>query len=253
MDFNFKNKVVLITGSSSGIGRGAAMAFADKGAKVVLSSRNIVENKKLLDDIVRLGGNAILVRTDLSNDRDVKQMVDKAMMHYGRIDIAINSAGIEGTPGIKTANYNEKVWDDVLDVNLKGIWLSMKYEIQAMLVGGYNGNIINIASLAGLKGGDEGVAYHASKFGVVGLTKSTALEYAKESIRVNTICPAVIETPMAERAFHDEDKRKTAISMHPVMRFGKIHEVISAIFWLASEHSAFVTGAAIPVDGGASI
>ena len=207
MDFNFKNKVVLIIGSSSGIGRGAAMAFAGKGAKVVLSSRNIVENKKLLDDIVRLGGNAIFVRTDVSNDRDVKEMVGKAMMHYGRIDIAINSAGIEGTPGIKTANYNEKVWDDVLDVNLKGIWLSMKYEIQAMLAGGYTGNIINIASLAGLKGGDAGAAYHASKFGVVGLTKSTALEYAKESIRVNAICPAVIETPMAERAFYDEDKK----------------------------------------------
>lgn len=155
MDFNFKNKVVLIIGSSSGIGRGAAMAFAGKGAKVVLSSRNIVENKKLLDDIVRLGGNAIFVRTDVSNDRDVKEMVGKAMMHYGRIDIAINSAGIEGTPGIKTANYNEKVWDDVLDVNLKGIWLSMKYEIQAMLAGGYTGNIINIASLAGLKGGGK--------------------------------------------------------------------------------------------------
>ena len=196
MDFNFKNKVVLIIGSSSGIGRGAAMAFAGKGAKVVLSSRNIVENKKLLDDIVRLGGNAIFVRTDVSNDRDVKEMVGKAMMHYGRIDIAINSAGIEGTPGIKTANYNEKVWDDVLDVNLKGIWLSMKYEIQAMLAGGYTGNIINIASLAGLKGGDAGAAYHASKFGVVGLTKSTALEYTKESIRVNAICPAVIETPV---------------------------------------------------------
>ena len=207
MDFNFKNKVVLIIGSSSGIGRGAAMAFAGKGAKVVLSSRNIVENKKLLDDIVRLGGNAIFVRTDVSNDRDVKEMVGKAMMHYGRIDIAINSAGIEGTPGIKTANYNEKVWDNVLDVNLKGIWLSMKYEIQAMLAGGYTGNIINIASLAGLKGGDAGAAYHASKFGVVGLTKSTALEYAKESIRVNAICPAVIETPMAERAFYDEDKK----------------------------------------------
>ena len=252
MDNNFKDKAVLITGSSFGIGQGAARAFADAGAKVLLASRNRTANMALLEEIKAKGEKAVFMETDITDRSQIKRMVDTAVEEFGGIDIAINNAGIEGTPGVRTGDYEESVWDEVMDVNLKGVWLSMKFELQVMVKEG-KGNIINISSLAGLKGGGAGAAYHASKFGVVGLTKSAAIEYAKDNIRVNAICPAVIDTPMADRAFDTHEKRDAALSMHPVGRFGKVSEVVSTILWLASDESAFVTGTAIPVDGGVSI
>ncbi|CAN0601183.1 unnamed protein product, partial [Ectocarpus sp. 12 AP-2014] len=165
---------------------------------------------------------------------------------------AVNNAGLEGTPDIKTADYDEQVWDQVIDINLKGVWLSMKYEIPELLKEG-GGVIINISSLAGLQGGGAGIGYHASKFGVVGMTKATALEYAKDKLRVNAVCPAVIETPMAERAFDTDEKRKHAIDFHPVGRFGTVAEVVSTICWLASDEASFITGSAVAVDGGANL
>ncbi|TMU54600.1 glucose 1-dehydrogenase [Flagellimonas algicola] len=252
MNMDFKNKVVLITGTSSGIGKGAALEFAQKGAKVVLASRNKERNLELLREIESLGTEAIFIPTDMSKSKDIQDMVTETMKTFGRLDIAVNNAGVEGTPGVKAMDYEEDVWDQVLDVNLKSVWLCMKHQLRAMLSNG-GGNIINISSLAGLKGGGAGVAYHASKFGVVGITQAVALEYAEDNIRVNAICPAVIETPMAQRAFDEPEKRKAAIAMHPVGRFGKVQEVVSAILWLASPSSGFVTGTSIPVDGGASL
>lgn len=252
MASNFENKVVLITGTSSGIGKGAALFFANKGAKVALASRNKAANEELLNEIKAMGQEAIFIPTDVSQPEDVKNMVEKTVEAFGTIHIAINNAGIEGTPGVRATDYDEQVWNSVVDVNLKGVWLSMKYEIPVMLSGG-GGSIINISSLAGLRGGGAGIAYHASKFGVVGITKSTATEYALDGIRVNVVCPAVIETPMAERAFNDPKARAAAIRMHPVGRFGVVDEVVSAIEWLASDGASFITGAVIPVDGGASL
>lgn len=252
MNDRFSNKVVLITGSSSGIGRGAALTFAAQGANVVLASRSESANQEILNEIKENGGSAIFVKADMTVTKDIEHMVKRTIDEYGRLDIAVNNAGVEGTPDVKTADYSEQVWDQVIDINLKGVWLSMKYEIPAILKGG-GGVIINISSLAGLQGGGAGIGYHASKFGVVGMTKAAAIEYAKENLRVNTVCPAVIETPMAERAFDTEEKRNHAIGFHPVGRFGTVNEVVSAICWLASEEASFITGVALPVDGGASL
>ncbi|WP_299549508.1 glucose 1-dehydrogenase [Seonamhaeicola sp.] len=249
---DLKNKVVLITGTSTGIGRAAALAFAKKGAKLALVSRNKEKNNQLMGEIHASGGTSIFIPTDVSDLGNVKHAIAETLNRYGRLDIAINNAGIEGTPRVKAADYDIEVWDRLMDVNLKGVWLCIKYQLQTMMQNG-GGRIINISSLAGLRGGDAGVAYHASKFGVIGLTKTIALEYADKNIRVNAICPAVIETPMAERAFSDPVRMKDAINMHPVGRFGRVNEVVGAIMWLASSDADFITGAAIPVDGGAGV
>jgi NAD(P)-dependent dehydrogenase (short-subunit alcohol dehydrogenase family) len=176
----------------------------------------------------------------------------KGVDYFGGIDIAVNNAGIEGTPDVKTADYEENVWDDVIAINLKGVWLSMKFQLPEMQKRG-KGAIVNVASLAGLQGGGAGIGYHAAKFGVVGMTKATALEYAKDNIRVNAVCPAVIETPMADRAFDTTEKRNKAIAMHPVGRLGTTKEVVDTICWLASDEASFVTGTALAVDGGANL
>lgn len=252
MESTFQNKTVLITGSSSGIGRATALFFASKGAKLVLASRNTSSNEELLGEIKSAGGIATFVKTNIAKADEVRRMVDTATNAYGTIDIAVNNAGIEGTPGVKTTDYEEAVWDQVIDVNLKGVWLSMKYEIPVMLKAG-KGVIINISSLAGIKAGGAGVGYHAAKFGAVGLTKSAALEYAGDNIRINVICPAVIETPMADRAFDSPAKLEAAVNMHPIGRFGTVDEVVNTISWLACDESSFITGATIPVDGGASL
>lgn len=252
MKDRFSDKVVLITGSSSGIGRGAALTFAAQGAKVVLASRSQDANQELLDEIKKNGGSAIFVKTDITKTEDIANMVKRTISEYGKLDIAVNNAGVEGTPDVKTADYDEQVWDQVIDINLKGVWLSMKYEIPELLKEG-GGVIINISSLAGLQGGGAGIGYHASKFGVVGMTKATALEYAKDNLRVNAVCPAVIETPMAERAFDTDEKRNLAIDFHPVGRFGTVDEVVSTICWLASDEASFITGSAVAVDGGANL
>ncbi len=252
MKDRFIDKVVLITGSSSGIGRGAALTFAAQGAKVVLASRSQDANQELLDEIQKNGGSAIFVKTDITKTEDIANMVKRTISEYGKLDIAVNNAGVEGTPDVKTADYDEQVWDQVIDINLKGVWLSMKYEIPELLKEG-GGVIINISSLAGLQGGGAGIGYHASKFGVVGMTKATALEYAKDNLRVNAVCPAVIETPMAERAFDTDEKRNHAIDFHPVGRFGTVDEVVSTICWLASDEASFITGSAVAVDGGANL
>ena len=252
MNQRFQNKVVLVSGTSSGIGEKVALTFAEQGAKLILSSRNADLNEDLVRKIKKSGGKALFIKADFSIPSDVQNVVKKGVKHFGGLDIAVNNAGIEGTPGVKTADYDESVWDDVIAINLKGVWISMKYQIPEMQKRG-KGVIINVASLAGLQAGGAGIGYHAAKFGVVGMTKATALEYAKENIRVNAVCPAVIETPMADRAFNTEKKLKNAIAMHPLGRLGTAKEVANAVCWLASDEASFVTGTALAIDGGANL
>ena len=252
MNKRFQNKVVLVSGTSSGIGEKVALTFAEQGAKLILSSRNADLNEDLVRKIEKSGGKALFIKADFSMPSDVQNVVKKGVKHFGGLDIAVNNAGIEGTPGVKTADYDESVWDDVIAINLKGVWISMKYQIPEMQKRG-KGVIINVASLAGLQAGGAGIGYHAAKFGVVGMTKATALEYAKENIRVNAVCPAVIETPMADRAFNTDKKLKNAIAMHPLGRLGTSKEVANAVCWLASDEASFVTGTALAIDGGANL
>jgi|TARA_B110000263_G_C15306364_1_gene510631 NAD(P)-dependent dehydrogenase (short-subunit alcohol dehydrogenase family) len=252
MNKRFQNKVVLVSGTSSGIGEKVALTFAEQGAKLILSSRNADLNEDLVRKIKKSGGKALFIKADFSIPSDVQNVVKKGVKHFGGLDIAVNNAGIEGTPGVKTADYDESVWDDVIAINLKGVWISMKYQIPEMQKRG-KGVIINVASLAGLQAGGAGIGYHAAKFGVVGMTKATALEYAKENIRVNAVCPAVIETPMADRAFNTDKKLKNAIAMHPLGRLGTSKEVANAVCWLASDEASFVTGTALAIDGGANL
>ncbi len=248
----YNGKVVIVTGSSSGIGRGTALYFGSQGAKVVLASRNTAANANLKEEIERTGGTAMFVQTDVSKVEDVKRLIDTVIDTYGIIDIAINNAGYEGTPGVKTVDFKIDEWHKVLDVNLNSVYYCMKFEIEEMLKSG-GGNIVNISSLAGIRPGGAGIAYHAAKYGVVGISQTAALEYAAENIRINVICPAVIETPMADRAFNTAERRRNAIEMHPIGKLGTVAEVVHAINYLTSNESTFTTGIALPIDGGASL
>lgn len=250
MDNDFTGKVVLITGCTSGIGKETAEAFAKNGAKLLLAARRVEEGNKLVESIRANGGNAIFVRTDVSKASDVKAMVDRCISEYGQLDYAVNNAGIEGTFFVSTADYTEEVFDDVIGTNLKGIWLCMKYEIPEMLKR-EKGAIVNMASVAGMAGSPLGCAYHASKHGVIGITKAAAIEYATRGIRVNAVCPAVIETPMAERAYEwSDDVVKIVKDFHPMGRFGTTEEVAGAVKWLCSDSASYVTGHALSVDDG---
>jgi len=248
----FKSKVALVTGGNSGIGRATALAFSREGAKVVLAARRIPESEETVTMIRKQGGEAHFVPTDVSKAAEAKAMVAACITEYGRLDYAVNNAGIIGTPEIQAAEYEEAVWDEVVDINLKGVWLCMKYEIPEMLKYG-KGAIVNMSSVAGLKGGPArlGVAYYASKHGVIGLTKATANEYATQGLRINAVCPGVIKTPRVEPML-SQNKNKTAqmTALHPMGRLGRPEEVATATLWLCSEGASFITGHAHVVDGG---
>lgn len=250
MSKDLANKVALITGGTTGIGRDTAVLFAKEGAKVVFSGRREVEGNETLNQVRAVGGDGLFVRSDVSKSADVESLVKKTVERYGRLDIAFNNAGIEGK-WVPLAEQTEENWDQVQGINLKGLWLSMKYEILQMLKQGGGGAIVNMSSVAGLIGAAGAGVYVASKHGVLGLTKSAALEYAAHGIRVNAVCPAVIETPMAERAFGgDPAVNKRMLSLHPIGRFGKPTEVAEAVLWLCSDKSSFTTGQYINIDGG---
>ena len=250
MTDQFESKIALVTGGNSGIGKAIALAFAKQGAKVVVAARRVGEGEETVAMIKNSGGEAHFVETDVSDTNEVKAMIAACITEYGGLDYAVNNAGIEGTPLTPTAEYEEEVWDKVIDINLKGVWLCMKYEIPEMLKSG-QGAIVNMSSVAGLIGGRAGVAYYASKHGVIGITKAAALEYAAQGLRINAVCPAIIETPMVDRAFPKNEERTAQLkAMHPVGRFGQPEEVASATLWLCSEGASFVTGHSLAVDGG---
>lgn len=247
MRFDFKGKLALVTGGSFGIGRATAIAFARAGAQVVIA--DIESNSDTLRAIKQAGGDPLFMQCDVSKPDQVQTMVQEIVKKFGRLDFAFNNAGIEGDNGPLQECALEN-WDRVLNVNLKSIFLCMKAQIPLMRSQG-SGVIVNCASVAGMMGFINLPAYVASKHGVIGLTRAAALENAKEGIRINAICPGVIKTPMVERVTKGDPALEASYTaMEPVGRMGQPEEIAAAVLWLCSPESGFVTGAAIPVDGG---
>jgi len=249
MEGQMQQKVALVTGAGSGIGRACALALATAGARVVVSDVAVENGRETTDMIERAGGEAVFVETDVSSGAAVKALIDIAVRRFGGLDCAVNNAGIEGLMA-PTAECSEENWDRTIAVNLKGVWLCMREEIPRMLERG-GGSIVNMASVAGLVGFQNLPAYCASKGGIVQLTKTAALEYAGQGIRVNAICPGVIRTAMVDRILGgDPEQEKAFTQLEPIGRFGRPEEIADAALWLCSDASSFVTGDALAVDGG---
>jgi NAD(P)-dependent dehydrogenase (short-subunit alcohol dehydrogenase family) len=244
----FAGKVALITGGNAGIGRATAIEFAKHGAKVAVSGRREKEGNEVIAEVKALGGEAIFVRSDVSKESDVKAMIERTLATFGRLDFAFNNAGIEEalTP---LPDQTEETYDRIMDINVKGVWLSLKHQIPAMLKTG-GGAIVNNSSIAGLVGFAMAPVYVASKHAVIGLTKAVALEYAKQNIRVNAVAPGTIETRMFHEVTKSPEMKQILESGHPVGRVGQPGEIASAILWLCSDGASFVTGQTLAVDGG---
>jgi NAD(P)-dependent dehydrogenase (short-subunit alcohol dehydrogenase family) len=245
----FQGKVAIVTGGTSGIGRAAAVAYAREGAKVVVAGRRAAEGEETVRLLRAKGGEGFFVSTDVSKAAQVKELVERTMQKFGRLDFAFNNAGIEHEP-TPFLEQDEETFDRVMDINVKGVWLSMKYEIPAMLKTG-GGSIVNTSSVLGVTAFPATEIYVASKHAVIGLTKSTALEFGKQGIRVNAILPAVIDTDMYQRFVGEKpEMRAQMTALHPIGRIGKSEEIADAAIWLSSSKSSFVTGHSLLVDGG---
>ncbi len=246
-----EGKTALVTGGGSGIGRAASLAYSREGARVAVVDVNVEGGEETVQRIKESGGEATLVHADISTNSGAQAMVAEAVKRYGRLDCAFNNAGISGGPERNlTADYPEEDWDRVININLKGVWLSMKAEIPQMLAQGA-GAIVNTASIMGLIATPGAVAYMAAKHGVVGLTKAAALEYATKNVRVNAVCPGYIDTPMLRPLIAGHENRKEqVVSRHPVGRLGQPEEIAEAVVWLSSDAASFVTGHSMAVDGG---
>lgn len=242
-----KGKTAIITGAGKGIGEAIAMLFAQNGANVVLADIDTTNNERVLAAVKKAGGAGIALTADAGNAADHKHLVDAALEHYGRLDIAINNAGIAG-PAALTGDYPEDGWEKVINVNLNGVFYGMRYQIPAMLKGG-NGSIVNISSILGQVSFATASAYVAAKHGVVGLTKNAGVEYAKQGIRVNAVGPAFIRTPLLTDNL-SEDQLTGIAGMHPIGRLGTPEEVAELVLWLASDKASFVTASYYAVDGG---
>ena len=242
------DKIALITGAAAGIGRATALKFAEEGAKVVASDVNVAGGEETVDMIKKAGGEAIFVKTDISQWKDVANLVAKTVETYGRLDCACNIAGILGKSA-PLVEQTEADYDRVVAVNQRGTFLCLKAEIEQMLKNG-GGAIASVASIAGLIGSSGISPYVASKHAVVGLTQTAALECGKLGIRVNAVCPGAIDTGMVQDFFSEEFTEEMMAGMHPIGRIGQPHEVAELMVWLCSDRSSFVTGSIIPVDGG---
>lgn len=245
----FEGKVALVTGGNSGLGRAAAVAFAAEGAKVVIAARRQREGDETVEAVRQAGGEAVFVRTDVSQANQVEAMVARTIEAYGHLDYACNNAAIEGVEAL-TADYTEAEWDLVLDINLKGVWLCMKYQIPEVLRAG-GGAIVNVASGNGLVGASKFPAYVASKHGVVGLTKAAALDYAQRGIRINALCTSSVLTPMHDRLFGSEpDVLAHVADLHPCGWLSTPEQTARAILWLCSDAASYMTGHPLVLDGG---
>jgi NAD(P)-dependent dehydrogenase (short-subunit alcohol dehydrogenase family) len=253
---NFAGKVVFVTGAGGGIGRATALAFAGEGASVVVADVSEQGNRETARMIEEAGGRALAVRCDVSRAEDVKTALDQTIETFGRLDAAFNNAGVEQLPKA-TIDITEEEWNRIMSIDLRGVFLCMKYEIPLMLKQG-GGAIVNTSSGAGVKGFKDQAAYVAAKHGVVGLTRAAALDYASQNIRINAVCPGIVDTPMMDRfgGGTPEGKEKElagASAVQPIGRAGMPEEIAAAVLWLCSDAASFVVGAAIVVDGGHSL
>ncbi len=240
-----EGKVAIISGAGSGIGEASALLFAKEGASVVVADINEKHGHDVVNKIKLAGGEASFVKTDTALPKDHEHLVKEAVRLYGHLDIAVNNAGIGGPLGI-TGEYPLDGWQKVIDINLSGVFYAMRYQLPALRKGG---SIVNIASILGMAGARQSPAYVAAKHGVVGLTKATALEYADKNIRINSVGPGYIKTPLLTNTL-DEATMEAIAKLHPIGRLGESKEVAELILWLASDKSSFVTGSYYPVDGG---
>jgi NAD(P)-dependent dehydrogenase (short-subunit alcohol dehydrogenase family) len=241
------DKVAIVTGGGSGIGQAIAILFAKEGAKVVVADIDVIGGQNTVDKIISLGAEAFFVESNTSDAKEQEILVQKTIQKYGKLDIACNNAGIGGSSH-PTGDYPIEDWDKVISVNLSGVFYGMKYQIKAMLENG-KGNIINMSSILGTVGFAQAGAYTAAKHGVLGLTKTAALEYGTQHIRINAICPGFIKTPLLDKSLNEESLTYIS-SKHAMMRLGTSEEVAQLALWLASDDSSFVTGSEYLIDGG---
>jgi len=251
---DFQGKVVIVTGASSGLGEAAALRFARGGAKVVVAARREDKGQAVARKIDALGGEGLFIKTDVTRQEEVEALVSGTVARFGRLDYAVNNAGISGPVMTPLAEITEEDWDSLMNTNLKAVWMCMKYEILAMLEKG-GGAIVNVSSIYGFKGSDLGHApYTTSKFGVVALSKSAAIDYGQRGIRVNAVSPGFSHSEMVDPyADSAPEHMKVILGRHSGMnRLGHAHEIAEAIAWLCSDASSFVNGVVLPVDGGES-
>ena len=248
-----KDKVVIVTGAGSGIGAASAKLFAQHGAKVVASDINIENANKTVTFIKENGGEAISVETNVTKYDEVQHLINHTVEHYGRLDSIVNNAGIGPKNMVKTHEHTMEDWDNVIAVNQTGVFYCMKLALEKMVEQGH-GSIVNIASLAGLKASGKNLSYSASKFAVVGMTKSAALEYGRKNIRINAVCPGYTESALLDQLKSGDPSFSEMLrKMVPMKRFGLAEEIAEAVVWLASDNTSFITGQTVVLDGGISL